>query len=361
MSHMPGPLVCVVGVACIAVACGGMPPRASSPPLIPFQTTFHHWDHHWFQWTPTHPIYESIEAASRNTPSGRDLVWIWLTERAGNKKQVHYLNDRQAAARFSRDAYYRDVSYRTIGACGNPLGLEIRFKDKDDADVEWTIGMNGAAAFEPGGSGLTDQSGHGAADFFLIFFREKSRRASDNHLTIGGADFSFSGDPTLASKYRFQAAYSLNVFVASIPYGQGHVVFTGDRILLPFTAGLELSRQGDGSVYGSHAGDGGQPVIVAFDRDGQVIGYEQTDRGHTFRVTFDERLPTRDGGRVSYRMALDGFERLIEGIATVTRTRDSVSVEWNHTRPSWALGYRFISSLRAIGPSGYDLTVTGGR
>jgi len=257
MSRMSWPLLCAVSVASVAVACASIQPRMAPPPLLPFQTTFHHWDHHWFQWTPTHPLYESIEGASTKSPSGQDLVWVWLTERVGTKRQVHYLNDLQAATRPSGEAYYRDIRYRAIGTFGSPLGLEVRFKDKDDADVEWTIRMDEDGAFDAQGAGLTDQSGHGAAQFFLIFFREKSRRASSSRLTIGGADFSFPNDPTLAPRYRFQAAYSFNIFVASIPYGEGRVDVTNHGIVLrPFGGGVELLRQRDAPVYRSQSADG---------------------------------------------------------------------------------------------------------
>jgi len=362
MSRMPW-TVGALSVACIAVACAGIEPRTGPPPLIPFQSTFHHWDHHWFQWTPKHPIYESIEQASKKSPSNQDLVWIWLTERTGNKRQVHYFNDLPTAAHFPGEAYYRNVRYRVNGSFGSPLDLEIRFKDKDDADVEWIVSMGGSRAFEARGAGLTDQSGHSASEFFLIFFRERSLRASDSRLTIGGADFSFPNDPTLAARYRFQAAYSFNNFVAAIPYGGGRAAVTDQSLALPIGAGLTLIRQRDApTVYRTQSPDSRGTVVVTFDRDGQLLAYEQIERGHTLRVTLDQPLPTRDGGRAGYSVAFDAFQRLIQGLATVTRNGDTVSVEWRHTNPSWALGYPFTSSFRAISPSGYELIVTpGGR
>ena len=363
MPRMRWTLGCALSVAGIAVSCAGIEQRIGPAPLIPFQATFHHWDHHWFQWTPKHPIYESIEGATKTSPSGEDLVWIWLTERAGNKRQVHYFNDLQTATHFPAKAYYRNVGYRATGSFGSPLDLEIRFKDKDDADVEWVVSMGGSRAFEAQGAGLTDQSGHGATEFFLIFFRERSLRASASRLTIGGADFSFPNDPMVASRYRFQAAYSFNNFFASIPYGGGRVAVTDQSIVLPIGGGLKLFRQRAApTVYRTQGPDSQGAVVVTFDRDGQLMTYEQIDRGHTLRVTVDQPLPTRDGGRVGYSVAFDAFERLIQGVATVTRNGDTVSVEWSHTRPGWALGYHFSSSVRAIGPSGYELIVTpGGR
>jgi hypothetical protein len=325
---------------------------------MPFQSTFAHWDHHWFLWTPKHSVYESIEAASKKSPSGQDVVWIWFTERAGNKRQVHYFNDPRTAMHFQGEVYYRALSYQTNGSSGEPLDLAIRFKDKDDADVEWTVSIGGSPGFEAQGAGLTDQSGHGATRFFLIFFREKSLRATNSRLTIGGADFSFPRDPALASKYRFQAAYSHNNFFASIPYGGGRVAIADQRMTLPIGGGLTLFRWPDAPmVYRAHSPDTGRDAVVTFDSDGQLLAYEQIDRGHTFRIMLDQPLPTRDGGRAGYSVAFDAFHRLIEGVATVTRNGDAVSVEWHHEKPGWTHGYHFTSSLRAIGPTGYELIV----
>src|SRR5262245_40556498 len=84
-------------VACVDV--GSSSPRAEAlpQPVIPFHTSFRHWDHHLFLWTPTHPLYESIEAAASTSPGGRELVWVWFTERAVPKKQVHYVSDPETA------------------------------------------------------------------------------------------------------------------------------------------------------------------------------------------------------------------------------------------------------------------------
>jgi hypothetical protein len=99
--------------------------------------------------------------------------------------------------------------------------------------VEWTVSMGDRRAFEAQGAGLTDQSGHGATEFFLIFFRERSLRAADSRLTIGGADFSFPHDSGLESRYRFQAAYSFNSFFATIPLAGGRVAIADQSIVLP--------------------------------------------------------------------------------------------------------------------------------
>lgn len=47
---------------------------------------------------PKNPIYESIEVVSTDSFDGeKPLVWVFLTERGGQKKQIHYFNDKKIA------------------------------------------------------------------------------------------------------------------------------------------------------------------------------------------------------------------------------------------------------------------------
>jgi hypothetical protein len=140
--------------------------------------------------------------------------------------------------------------------------------------------------------------------------------------------------------------------------GEAELLFADQRMTLPIGGGLTLFRWPDAPmVYRAHSPDTGRDAVVTFDSDGQLLAYEQIDRGHTFRIMLDQPLPTRDGGRAGYSVAFDAFHRLIEGVATVTRNGDAVSVEWHHEKPGWTHGYHFTSSLRAIGPTGYELIV----
>ena len=58
----------VLGLLMTAAA---LPPPAwaqtAPPPPRPLTTGLSHWDDHWFLWLPHHPLYESIEVATRDT------------------------------------------------------------------------------------------------------------------------------------------------------------------------------------------------------------------------------------------------------------------------------------------------------
>ena len=83
-------------------------------PMVPFTTSVDAWDHPWFLWLPRHPIYEAVEVASREPDrDGRVAVWVWFTERAGAKRQVHYRNDPQLATFVGGN--YRPIDYRIAG------------------------------------------------------------------------------------------------------------------------------------------------------------------------------------------------------------------------------------------------------
>src|SRR5262249_20619280 len=134
----------------------------------------------------------------------RPLVWAFFTERGGSKRQVHYLNDEALARDWGDDAHYRPIEYATSGAPGGPLGLHLALRDRDDRPVSWDLGFDPGARLDAGvGAGLTDQSGHRAADFFLLFYREKQAGTFDSRIRVGSDEFTF--EPGTAP---FPPAYS---------------------------------------------------------------------------------------------------------------------------------------------------------
>jgi hypothetical protein len=105
-------------------------PSAMPYPLVPFSTVIDSWDHHWFLWLPHHPVYESVEVASREPEhDGRVAVWVWFTEHAGSKHQVHYRSDLQSAANLG--GHYRPMAYRSrpVWASKQPFRSEVREAD----------------------------------------------------------------------------------------------------------------------------------------------------------------------------------------------------------------------------------------
>ena len=339
-------LACLVAVSASA---------AAAEPVIPLQTYFSHWDHHWLAWIPDHPMYESIEVAVSARAARPALVWVWLTERAESKRQVHYFNDSALARLRGPAAHHREISYRVSGDAGGPLDLELRFKDLDDRDVELRVDVDPPRRFEPRSAGLTDQSGHAADRFFLVFFREKSAPASRVRLTIDGRSYAVDGDAAVR-EHRFRAASSANVFVAVIPFGPSR--FARDLTTLTMPTGVPLRRHTlrSGVTLLRNEGTGREVVSAEFDTREQLRWYEHAVGEHRFRITFDPALPA-SGGSARYTMSLDDFGPLIHGIARVTGTADEWSIEWRHERPSWTSGYYFTSIVRALSPSGYELTI----
>jgi hypothetical protein len=157
-------------------------------PLVPFATTLGAWDHHWFLWLPHHPTYESVEVASREPdPDGRVAVWVWFTERAGAKRQIHYRNDPRLADVIGGN--YRQIGFQIAGDDGRPRGLQARFDDIENMPVEIDVEFDPDQALSRQGAGLTDQSGHMSDRAFLIFHRDSNALARHGRASIGNRSY----------------------------------------------------------------------------------------------------------------------------------------------------------------------------
>ena len=44
------------------------PSYAQTDLLLPINTNFSYWDHHWIMWIPQHPVYEAVEVLSLDSP-----------------------------------------------------------------------------------------------------------------------------------------------------------------------------------------------------------------------------------------------------------------------------------------------------
>jgi hypothetical protein len=288
-------------------ALTALPIPGHAQPPIPLQTQFSHWDHHWFMWTPRHPVYEAIEVMARDGSDGRPpLIWSFLTEREGRKKQVNYFNDPVLARRWPGDTHYRDIEYRADGATGAPRDLTVRFRDKDNAPVEWTVTFDPGAVLGTSGAGLTDQSGHSSASLFLIFFREKGAATRHSALRIGGRDFSFRDEDQASGQ--FGASYSTNVFTATVAYGSTVVENTSDGM-----------RTSTGRVFRRQASSD----AVAFTSNAL-------------------------GERNAIRIVSAGKP-------------SGVIIDWRNEQPEWATAYRFTSLLRPTAGQKYELVVAPSR
>lgn len=331
-----------------ALACAA-PPALSSAlakpedsamphPLVPFATTLGAWGHHWFLWLPHHPTYESVEVASREPdPDGRVAVWVWFTERAGAKRQIHYRNDPRLADVIGGN--YCPIGFQIAGDEGRPRGLQVRFDDIENRPVEIDVGFDPDQALSPQGAGLTDQSGHMSDRAFLIFHRDRNALARLGRASIANTNYTFGSDETKGA-FPFRWVYSHGISIALIRYDSFTARFGPDGYApSPETDGLYvMPRPGGGSFS------------LRSNRSGQLEEYVERDgRDNFIRVVFDPPLPPggRDNARQSssFSISIKAAADLVRG-RVETRCGDHACVlDWQPSQPLWASKQLFRSEI----------------
>lgn len=327
-------------------------------PVIPVHTSMQHWDNHWFVWLPKHPVYEAVEVMSNDAPNGQPLVWVFFTERAGTKTQIHYYND-HAQVRAHPGSFYRQMKYQITGN-ENGKSVNVSLTDKDDSPVDIAVTVNPAKPLTK--AGLTDQSGHSAASFFLIFFRDMQLNAENNRVILAGKDLSFNSMVGIKEKYWFMSAYSKNIFVVIFPFATAHIAAKDG--VLAHTWGWTLTRQlrGGQAFYQSAINPGGVSVRLDVNAAGDLTSYIHQTGDHQLNIRFGQPLVVPAEGQgydVSYQIGLDHFNNLVDGSMHVSNTKGVVTLIWNHRQPEWAREYTFVSTLTPDADGAGYLLVVG--
>ena len=300
--------------------------------MVPIFSVFHHWDHHWYIWLPGDPVYEAVEVMSRARSVGAPLVWVFFTERAAPKRQVHYFNDIQLAK--ARGGHFREITFTMTGAQGQPRGITIALTDVDGSPIAVDLQFAAGAHLLTSGAGLTDQSGHSADRHLLIFFREKNAIAQDPHVIRAGVDRAHP-QPGQNHPVPWPAAYSSNIFVAVFPFAERRVTFgaegRAEQGVIHFEA---VSRD----VAAADLADGTKLELVE-SADGQMQLYRQGNGNHVLEISFEPPLPStgRQLAATSSvcRIALDGFRDLVTGTVRVTQRDNTVILDWSFEMPEW--------------------------
>jgi hypothetical protein len=307
-------------------------------PLVPFSTVVDPWDHHWFLWLPHHPVYESVEVASREPGhDGRGAVWVWLTERAGTKRQIHYRNDPRLAAFVGGN--YRPITCQISGDEGRPRGVQVRFDDVEDMPVEISVEFDPDQTLTRQGAGLTDQSGHMSDRAFLVFHRDTNAQAREGRAIIGPGNYAF-GRQEPQGAFRFRWSYSHGISICLIRYNSFKATFgAGGFAPSTETAGLyELKRAWGGGVS------------LLSDQTGQLREYVDRDAGGDFlRVVFDPPLAFCGRGSQqqtsSFSISIRAAADLVQG-RVGTACGDQLQVlDWYPSQPNWAGKQRFRSEI----------------
>ena len=309
--------LCAAGVAA-SVSSPGLA-QAGPHPLVPLHSFFSHWDHHWYVWLKGDATYEAVEIMTRHRgPDVPPLVWIFFTERAPPKRQVHYVNDRQIAS--TRGWQYRAIDVSTSGPVGESQSVSARFMDGHDKPVSIAIERNPRLALSSARAGLTNQIGHSGDQMVMLFFREVGALSQTVKVLVDGTDVSKPG-PDIAFAAPFEGAYSRNILIGGFPFGDWQAAFTLRRnrwiAELRDRTAIELDVEGDG----------------------RLAAYRHRDGDHQLVVRFEPSLPSaaqvRGGFRSKFQISLDRFEGLVRGELHAVARQNRVVCDWVFEAPEW--------------------------
>jgi hypothetical protein len=306
-------------------------------PLVPFSTIVDHWDHHWFLWLPHHPVYEAVEIAGREPDhDGRVAVWVWFTERAGVKRQIHYRNDPQLASFVGGS--YRPIDYTISGDVGRPRSVRVRFDDIEDRPIDIEVSFDPIQMLSRQGAGLTDQSGHMSDRAFLIFYRDTNALAQDAYVSIAGKNMTFDRNDAKGA-FPFKWAYSHDITIGLVQYGSFKVAFgPGGYSRSPGTGGYVLQRSW------------GSSVSLLADSSGRLTEYINRAVGGDFlRVAFDPPLPPC-GSKTkpessAFSISIAAATDIVKGHVEVSCGDDREVLAWHPDQPIWASKQPFRSEI----------------
>lgn len=336
---------------------------AQAAPAIPLISYHHSFDHHWYVWLPRHPKYEAVEVMTVDAPfNPYRLVWVFFTEREGEKRQHHFMDDPRIAE--GTDYFHhREIDYRRTGGDGKGQGVHVSFTDLDGVRVEVEINAEGVPLTQAD-AGLTNQSGHGADRVVMLFHRKRTALAERHRVTIGGEDYSFRVGDDPEGDHRFVAAYAAGVQIVVFPFGTW--TFTGDE--------TRLGNEAAGFSFAVKAREGGVALVselmgyndrttVELNGDDALEGYRHDTGAHRMVIALDEALPLTGSAPQSasrFSVLMDPDEPVAGGSVVSAPTEGGRRLAWTIDTPAWAAGYPF-ESLIEQGNDGMTLTIRSAR
>ena len=334
-------------LACMAFTTTGRGASAFAPSL-PLVSYHHYFDHQWYVWLPRHPTYEAVEVMSIDAPHNPyRLVWVMFTEREGEKRQHHFIDDRRITE-YVDDFHYREIDYRRAGEAGEGQSVQVSFTGLDGAGVEIAIEAE-SVPLKRHDDGLTDQSGHSAEKLVMLFHRVSGALTERNSVVIDGRDFSFRAGDDPEGKHPFVATYSAGIQIVVFPFGQWSFA-TGETSLSDDAAGLSFDvevRTGGVALVADLPGyrDG---ITIELDADGALERYRHDVGSHRMVISLDEALPLTGSAAQStsrFSILLDPDEPVASGRVVSEPTEAGRRLSWTIDTPSWGLGYPFQSVI----------------
>ena len=338
---------------------GHVAQASAATPVAPLVTAHHHWDHHWFVWLPRHPVYESVEVMSIESTGGYyRAVWVFFTERHGGKRQVHFFDDPQIVEHFP-GSHFRSIEYERSGTPGQGQSVRVVLTGLDDVPIEIVVDLAGRPLTRTH-AGLTDQSGHAADSFFLLFHRDRNALARANDVRIGGGDYSFHPGDDLTGKHPFMAAYSSGIQIAVVQFGQWSFSRQETR-LNSTTAGLSFAvAESNGGMRLTASAPGYRNrIAVDLDADGALTGYRHDAESHRLAFDFEAALPLAldaPPAKREFVVHMNPNEPVAGGEAVSEPVEGGRRVTWHFHTPSWTADYPF-ESIIAADSVGHALTI----
>lgn len=349
-------------LACVAVTTTSRGAAASAPaiPLISYHLSF---DHHWYVWLPRHPTYEAVEVMTVDAPfNPYKLVWVFFTEREGEKRQHHFMDD-PAIAEGTDYFHYRKIDYRRTGESGAGQNVQVSLTGLDGVPFEVEIDAEGVPLTRDG-AGLTNQSGHGADRVVMLFHRKRNARAERNRVVIGGEDYSFRSGDDSEGTHRFVAAYSEGIQLVVFPFGTW--TFKGDETRLGnAAAGFSFAvegREGGVALVSDLMGYNNRTTIE-LDSAGALERYRHDVSSSRMVISLDESLPlsgTAPQSASRFSVLMDPEEPVASGSVVSVPTENGRRLSWTIDTPAWGAGYPF-ESLIEQGTDGMTLTIRSTR
>ena len=335
-------------LTCTAFTTTGRGASVSSP-AVPLTSHHVHFDHHWYVWLPRHPTYEAVEVMSVDAPHNPyKLVWIIFTERDGEKRQHHFIDDRRITE-YVDNFHYREIDYRRAGEFGKGQSVHASFSGLDGAaGVEIAIEAEGMP-LKWHDDGLTDQSGHSAEKLVMLFHRVSGSLTERNSVVIDGRDFSFRAGDDPEGKHPFVAAYSAGIQIVVFPFGQWSFA-TSESHLSDDAAGLSFDvevRTGGVALVADLPGYRDR-ITIELDADGALERYRHDVGSHRMVISLDEPLPlTGSAAEATSRFSIlmDPDEPVASGRVVSEPTGSGRRLSWTIDTPSWGLGYPFQSVI----------------
>ena len=352
-----GAALVFAGLACT------IPMRGLAAPAIPLISYNHYFDHHWYVWLPRHPTYEAVEVMTIDAPHNPyRLVWVFFTEREGEKRQHHFMDDPQIAEG-TEYFHHRDIEYRRTGGDGEGQSVYVSFTDLDGARVEIEIDAEGVPLTKAG-AGLTNQSGHGAERVVMLFHRKHTARSERNRVDIGGTDFSFRAGDDPEGLHRFKAAYAAGIQLVVFPFGTW--TFKGDETHLANKAAgfsFAVESQEDGVALVSDLMGYNDRTTIELDAADGLQRYRHDVGSHRMVISLDEPLPLTGAQPQTvsrFSILMDPEEPVASGRVVSEPTESGRRLSWAIDTPAWAAGYPF-ESLVEERDGGMTLTIRSTR